>query len=107
MRHVAHYLDLVKRDPGDWRTIQGDLGQIRRAWSAIPPEDRRLIVLATAMRMFHKRWGLTAEGIAWCRQAFQAARSTGDHGAQADLLTGLGALHEDRSEWQAALACYN
>ena len=73
-RHARYYLALVQNSTENWRRIENNLDQIRRAWSWVyHHKDIQLIQnYLEALRIFQKKRGIWHEQIEWGRQALKS-----------------------------------
>jgi tetratricopeptide (TPR) repeat protein len=92
-RHFEYYLAFVNADREAWQAISAELAQIQRAWdwaAHTPGQDRRVLQLVQALRVFMERRGLRVQLSAWLERAIQAARALEDKAEEGRLLGSLG-----------------
>lgn len=67
-KHARYYLSLMERAPNDWRQIEPELDQIRRAWLwvCVQPDTRMALDFINAIHFFQNNRGYWHEQIAWC-----------------------------------------
>jgi tetratricopeptide (TPR) repeat protein len=107
-RHFAYHVGFVEADREAWRAIAAELAQIQRAWdwaAQTPGQDRRVIQLAGAMRVFLERRGLRAQQRVWLERAVGAARALGDRAEEGRLLGSLGLCWWQLGEHRKAVEC--
>ncbi|MBI2849357.1 MAG: tetratricopeptide repeat protein, partial [Chloroflexi bacterium] len=104
-RHRQYYLSLVNEDRGSWRKIEGCYGQVKRAWTSVP-EDRSLLELVWALRVFQQRRGLWGDYLAWANRALRLAEEKGWRGDAGTLLNNIGAVYDALGQREKALEYY-
>ncbi len=94
-RHASHYLALVQKNHNDWRLVDSELGQIRRAWEALSPyKDPKLVhEFVEALFPYLQLRGLWHEALVWAERELIAARSDRDKTAELFSLLRVGDAH--------------
>lgn len=109
MRHALYYLTLAQQSSDNWRRIQSELLQIRRAWEwvAQQPGGEGLVLeyIAALIRFFEQR-GFWREEIAWAKRGLAISQQLGRTQAEGTLLNSLGSCYSALGQFDEALRYY-
>ncbi len=108
-RYAYYYLSLIQSNPGDWQRLEGELEQIRRAWTwvnDINGDAGLILAYVWAVRPFLEQRALWREAIAWYQRGLAAAQNQGQTHDVGALWNNLGAAWYTLSEWSRARECY-
>lgn len=108
-RHIRYYYRLAQQHPTDWRQIQGELPQIRRAWDwLIQQTDKQQWIFAyiAVLVQFLERQGLWKEEIAWVEHGLTATREQGEAQLEGTFLNTLGSCYAALGQRDVAMKWY-
>jgi tetratricopeptide (TPR) repeat protein len=107
--HAEFYLALARGETTNWRRVERELEQIRRAWAWVSGpsgSDEQVLAYTFTLRTFFKRRGLWTDRLMWITRALSAARTLNQAEDEAALLNNMGRGYDDMGDKARALQFY-